>query len=82
MFMPRTRWASMNALSFSAAATLSFTLAPALGTKSAMPSPRLVIVKLLPALTCRSNSGSFSFRLVRTDFNLHTLPLQCNPNAD
>lgn len=61
MFTPRTGSASMNALSFSAAATLSFDLAPALGTKSAIASPRLVMVKLLPAFTYLSNSGSFVF---------------------
>src|SRR3990167_9805829 len=61
MFTPRTGSARMNTFSFSAAATLSFTLAPKLGTKSAIASPRLVMVKLLPVLTCRSNSGSFVF---------------------
>src|SRR3989338_1561140 len=61
MFTPRTGSASMNALSFSAATTLSLDLAPALGTKSAMASPRLVMVKLLPVFTCRNNSGSFVF---------------------
>lgn len=60
-FTPRTGSASMKALSFSASATLSFAVTPALGTRSAMASPQLVIVKLLPVLTSRSNSGSFVF---------------------
>lgn len=51
----------MKAFNFAAAATVSFALTPALGTRSAMAFPRLVMVKLLPALTYRSNSGNFVF---------------------
>ncbi len=51
----------MNSPSLFAASTLSFFRSPALGTRSAIASPRLVIVKLLPDFTCLSNSGSLFF---------------------
>jgi hypothetical protein len=48
----------INAFSRWAAPAGSRGLADALGTRSATASPRLVIVKLRPCLTCRSSSGS------------------------
>src|SRR5712692_5272538 len=51
---PRTGLFRMNALNFSTAADLFFGFTLSLGTRSAIASPRLVIVNRLPPFTCRT----------------------------
>src|SRR5438445_4337458 len=62
MFTPSIRpWDRINSCIRSTAADLSLERAPSDGTRSATALPRLVMVKLFPFCTCRSNSGSFVF---------------------
>lgn len=77
MLTPRTGFVRMNALSFSAAATLSFALARA-GHEIRNGFTAVGEGKAFAAFYLPQQFGQLCFRLIRSDLDLHDSPAMRN----